>query len=165
VKKLCTNGIFDIIAQLARVTVRHDSLGRLVQDDALVDYQKIAGKLMGDDDDGDAEVTAEREDELVEFDGTDRVRPADGSSKNRRSGSSIRARAMPARFFIPPEISPGRCSAKGPRPTRSSLAGRAGALLHRVSASKWSRECQILSQCHGAEERARLKEHTERRPP
>ncbi len=48
--------------------------------------------------------------------------PADGSSKNSRLGSSIMARAMPARFFMPPEISPGRCSANAPSPTRSSFA-------------------------------------------
>ncbi len=33
--------------------------------------------------------------------------PAEGSSKNRISGSSAIARARPARFFMPPEISFG----------------------------------------------------------
>ncbi len=33
--------------------------------------------------------------------------PADGSSKNTIAGSSARARARPARFFMPPLISAG----------------------------------------------------------
>ena len=47
--------------------------------------------------------------------------PADGSSKNRRAGSSIMARAMPARFFMPPEIS-RQMLGERPEPDDSSFA-------------------------------------------
>ena len=90
--------------------------------------------------------------------------PADGSSKNRRSGSSIRARAMPARFFMPPEISPGRCSANAPRPDEVELG--LDELPHRRTADRGpcgQGKREVLRQRHRAEERARLKEHAEGR--
>ena len=90
--------------------------------------------------------------------------PADGSSKNRRSGSSIMARAMPARFFMPPEISPGRCSANGPSPTSSSLAWQRSP--HGRAADRrpgGQREREVLRKRQRAEERAGLKEHAEGR--
>ncbi|MBD2897836.1 hypothetical protein amrb99_68030 [Actinomadura sp. RB99] len=46
-------------------------------------------------------------------------RPESGSSISRISGSSTRARARPARFFIPPEISPGSLYSAPRRPTIS----------------------------------------------
>ena len=49
-------------------------------------------------------------------------RPADGSSRKSSGGSSAIARAMAARFFMPPEISAGRWFSKPSRPTRRSLA-------------------------------------------
>ena len=48
-------------------------------------------------------------------------RPADGSSRNRICGSSAIARAIAARFCMPPEISFGRCPVNCTRPTRSSF--------------------------------------------
>src|SRR5262245_2642105 len=48
--------------------------------------------------------------------------PADGSSRNRSGGSSASARAMPARFFMPPEISAGRWFSKPSSPTSRSFA-------------------------------------------
>ena len=48
-------------------------------------------------------------------------RPADGSSRNSRGGSSASARAIPARFFMPPEISAGRWFSKPSSPTRRSF--------------------------------------------
>ena len=50
-----------------------DPFGYLVQDDALVGHEKNARQLVGHDDDGDAEVAAERDDELVELDRGNRV--------------------------------------------------------------------------------------------
>ena len=47
--------------------------------------------------------------------------PAPGSSKNRISGSSAMARAIEARFAMPPEISEGYFSAAAERPTSASL--------------------------------------------
>ncbi|MNC91619.1 hypothetical protein D3C83_79150 [compost metagenome] len=45
-------------------------------------------------------------------------RPEVGSSRNRSSGSSARARARPARFFMPPESSAGYfCAVSSGRPT------------------------------------------------
>ena len=49
-------------------------------------------------------------------------RPADGSSRKRRSGSSAMARAIPARLHMPPESSLGIRSSALSRPTRRSLA-------------------------------------------
>ena len=49
-------------------------------------------------------------------------RPESGSSTRMISGSSTRARARPARFFMPPEISPGSLSSAPPSPTRSSFS-------------------------------------------
>ena len=90
--------------------------------------------------------------------------PADGSSKNSRSGSSIIARAMPARFFMPPEISPGRCSANAPSPTRSSFACTRSCTSGAADARPGrQREREVLGQRQRAEERARLEEHAERR--
>ncbi len=68
VKKLCTNGIVRLVAQLARVAPGHDPLRGLVQDDAVVGDEKDARQLVGHDDDRDAEVAAERDDQLIELD-------------------------------------------------------------------------------------------------
>src|SRR4051812_5851533 len=54
-----------------------------------------------------------------------------GSSISRTLGSIDRARAMPTRCFMPPEISPGRLVAAGVRPTRASAAS--------VRALSWDR--------------------------
>ena len=48
-------------------------------------------------------------------------RPADGSSRNRICGSSAIARAMAARFCMPPEISLGRCPVNCTSPTSESF--------------------------------------------
>ena len=48
-------------------------------------------------------------------------RPDDGSSMNRIDGSSAIARAMPARFCMPPESSAGRWPVNPSRPTSSSF--------------------------------------------
>ena len=74
------------------------------------------------------------------------------------------ARAMPARFFMPPEISPGRCSANAPSPTRSSLAWQSSRTVSTADRRPGGqREREVLRQRQRAEERARLKEHAERR--
>jgi len=49
-------------------------------------------------------------------------RPAEGSSKNTSSGSSAIARAMAARFFMPPDSSEGILSSVPWRPTMRSFA-------------------------------------------
>ena len=48
--------------------------------------------------------------------------PESGSSNITISGSRTRARARPARFFIPPEISPGSFFSAPTRPTISSFS-------------------------------------------
>ena len=48
-------------------------------------------------------------------------RPDDGSSRNRIDGSSAIARAMPARFCMPPESSAGMCPVNASSPTSSSF--------------------------------------------
>ena len=67
--------------------------------------------------------------------------PALGSSRNTISGSSAIARAIAARFFMPPEISLGSFSAASASPTsaRSDIArSRRSARLSRVNSSSGS---------------------------
>ena len=69
-------------------------------------------------------------------------RPADGSSRNRICGSSAIARAIAARFCMPPEISFGRWPVNCTRPTSASFirASRSICSLSRcVNASSGSR--------------------------
>ncbi len=49
-------------------------------------------------------------------------RPESGSSQRMIRGSSTSERASPARFFIPPEISPGNLLSSPTRPTISSFS-------------------------------------------
>src|SRR5260221_514922 len=63
-----------------------------------------------------AGVGPEHADNVLEVIGS---RPAVGSSYKRTSGSTIRARAMPRRFCIPPEISSGKSFSFPFRPTAS----------------------------------------------
>src|SRR6516165_5148282 len=56
------------LAQFVRVTLRHNPFCAFVQYDAAVGHEKDTWKLVGYDNDRDAQVAAEREDELVEFD-------------------------------------------------------------------------------------------------
>ena len=100
--KLCTNGISDS-SRSTRVATCHDSLRRLVQDDAAVGDHEDA-RLVGHDDDGDAEVAAERDDELVELDRGDRVESG-GRLVEEQESSARASWRVPARFFMPPEIS------------------------------------------------------------
>ena len=62
-----------LITQAVRVAFRYDPFGDLVQHDASAGYKKNAREFVGHNDDGDAEVAAEGDDEVVEFDRGDRV--------------------------------------------------------------------------------------------
>ena len=78
------------------------------------------------------------------------------------SGSNTSARARPARWRIPMEISPGSLSSAPVGPTRSSFfhhdLADIGLALLRVLAQ---REGDIVEQIHRAEQRAVLEPHTE----
>ena len=72
-KKLCTNGISDSSRSMRgspRATIPFAVLSRTMQ---LLATRKMLGELVSHDDDGDAEVAAERDDEFVELDRGDRV--------------------------------------------------------------------------------------------
>ena len=52
----------------ARIAAGDDPLRGFVENDAAVGDEEDARQLVGDDDDRDAEVAAEREDQLIELD-------------------------------------------------------------------------------------------------
>ena len=65
---------------------------------------------------------------------------------------------------MPPEISPGRCPANAPRPTRSSFACTKSCTRGpRIARPGRQREREVLGQRQRAEERAGLEEDAERR--
>ena len=74
---------------------------------AVVADGEDARQLVGDDDDRRAQTVAQLENQIVEQRELIGSSPADGSSKNKISGSSAMARASPARFCMPPLICDG----------------------------------------------------------
>ena len=66
-----------------------------------------------------------------------------GSSARIRSGSVTSARAMATRCCWPPESSPGRCSTRSPRPTRSSAAMRPRSRSAAVHAGVGQRQLDV----------------------
>ncbi len=79
-----------------------------------------------------------------------------GSSMSSIFGSIARARAMPTRCFMPPEISPGNLSFACERPTRSSAASersRSRALLSRSPKTRSTARCTLPAhESHGSSE-------------
>src|SRR6185503_17551200 len=61
------------LPEAARWTRRHDAFRLLVEHDAAVRHEKDAGQFVRHDHYGDAEVVAEREDEVIELDRRDRI--------------------------------------------------------------------------------------------
>ena len=56
------------VPQPPRIASGHDPLGLLVEHDAVVGDQEDARQLVRHDDDGDPEVAAERDDQVIELD-------------------------------------------------------------------------------------------------
>jgi len=85
---------------VTRIAGRDLDAGSRVQKYAVVGDGKDAGQLVGDYDDRCAKICAQLEDQIIKQARADRIE-ADGSPKNRMSGSNAIARAGPARFCIP----------------------------------------------------------------
>jgi hypothetical protein len=76
---------------------------------------------VGDDEEGRARFLLGGDDELVEVGDAERPRPESGSSKSTISGSVTIAQASPARFFMPPDTSPGSFLRWSIKPTSSAF--------------------------------------------
>ena len=153
-----------LVAQLARVATRHDAFRGLVQDDAVVGHEKDARQLVRHDDDGDADVAAERDDELVELDRRDRVEAGGRLVEEQEIGlehqgaGDAGALLHAARDFARQVL--------GERTEPDEVELGLAELPHGGAADRRprrQREREILGERHGAEERARLKEHAEGR--
>ena len=87
-------------------------------------------------------------------------RPELGSSQNRYLGLSAMARAMAARFCMPPEISPGNLSSAPARLTRSRQSMARFVRSRSVIVGEHvEREHHVLQDRHRVEERRRLEDH------
>ena len=130
-----------LVSQGARIAAGDDPLRDFVQNDAAVGHEEDARQLVGDDDDGDAEVAAQGEDQLIELvsgdriearqtarRGTgDRVRASSLARSRRASSCRPRSRRADVRQTAPVRrgpASPGPVPAPGCRePTSTSSAG------------------------------------------
>ena len=83
--------------------------------------------------------------------------PAEGSSRNRIAGSSAIARAIAARFCMPPLTSAGKLSAKSFSPTSSSFIRAIRSIASSGSVGVFlQRQTDVLRERHRAEQRPAL---------
>ena len=109
-----TRGSVAVVAQLGGLAFGDDAARAGVEHDRPVGDREDALQLVRHDHEGEAEVLAQRRivwSRLAEVIGS---RPADGSSRSQDVGPSAIARAMPARFSMPPESSAGMRPRHGP---------------------------------------------------
>ena len=154
------------VAKFARVAPCHDAFRGLVQNDAVVSHEKNARQLVGHDDDRDAQVAAEREDELVELDRRDRVEPGGRLVEEQEIGLEHQGAGNAGALFHAARDFARQMLGKRTKPDEielglDELPRRRAA--YRGPCSQGKRE--VLRERHRAEERARLKEHAEGRTP
>jgi hypothetical protein len=81
-----------------------------IQEQGAVGHGKDAVEFMGHHHDGGAQVVAQAEDELVQPRGGEGVQPGRWLVQVEQGASRAMARAMAARFFMPPESAAGEAS-------------------------------------------------------
>ena len=152
------------VAQFARVAPCHDPFRGLVQHDAVVGHEKDARQLVRHDDDRDAQVAAEREDELIELDGRDRVETGGRLVEEQEIGLEHQGAGNAGALLHAARDFAGQMLGERTEPDEVELG--LDELPHGRAAYRGpgrQREREVFRERHRAEERARLKEHAEGR--
>ena len=96
-----------MIPQRFRLPLRNDLFRVLVQHDHPVGDRLDTREFVRHDDERDLEVPGEAHNQLIQFGRRDGIESRRGLIRKRIRGSSAMARAIAARFLIPPLISSG----------------------------------------------------------
>jgi len=161
-EKIVNERYFGCVAQCARVAPCHDAFRGFVQNDAAVGHQENAGQFVGHNDYGDAQVAAERQDELIEFDCRDRVETGGRLVEKEEIGLEYQGARNAGTLFHAARYFARQMLGKRAQPDKVKLG------LHKLprdGAPNWGprrqRKRKVLCECHRAEECARLEEYPE----
>ena len=152
------------VAQLGWVTPGDDAFRSLVQNNAVVRHQKNARELMGHDDNGDAQIAAESKDKLIKLNSRNRIEPGRRLIEKEEIGLQHQSAGNAGPLFHASRNFARQVLGKGTRANEFEFR------LYEFPYDRASQGCpcsqrkrEIFREDHRTEQRAGLKEHTERR--